>query len=542
MSLEQISRIFPYKEIRDQQQTAIEFIIDKFSAGKNIVILEAGTGVGKSAIAYAVSEYMRAFEMTGGDTPRGGNFLTTQKILQQQYTRDFESLGMNSIYSSTNYTCKFHKQNTCAESSRLLRTSSKGEKFWNTCVMNCPYRKSKTKFIEGNHGVTNFSYFLAETTYSGKIPKRRLLVIDEAHNAPGELSKFIEISVSSRFCEQVLKLKIPDVKEINTQKKAFDWITDVYYPKLVSMNKHIETMLEKYVGLKDKMQQFAKLAQRFEILDKYSCKVKRFIDVYSQENWVYNPVQSDDQSISKIEFKPIDVSHFANENLFAYGEKVLLMSATILDKEGFCEMMGIKRDEVSFLRLPSPFPPENKPIFFHPVGKMSSSHIGNTLPLMAKAVKQILDNHKNEKGIIHCHSFRIANYLKNNIRSNRLLIHNSSNRDEILKKHEKGRKPYVLLSPSMAEGVDLKDELSRFQVICKIPYPYLGDKLVKKKMNKWKWWYSLETAKKIVQSAGRSIRNHDDHAITYILDSDWSIFYNRNKGIFPPEFHECLVE
>ena len=100
--------------------------------------------------------------------------------------------------------------------------------------------------------------------------------------------------------------------------------------------------------------------------------------------------------------------------------------------------------------------------------------------------------------------------------------------------------PTVLLSPSMQEGVDLKGDMSRFQILCKIPYPYLGDKLVRKRMNKWSWWYPLQTAKAIVQSVGRSIRTNDDEAITYILDADWERFYNKNKDIFPPDFKSCI--
>ena len=92
----------------------------------------------------------------------------------------------------------------------------------------------------------------------------------------------------------------------------------------------------------------------------------------------------------------------------------------------------------------------------------------------------------------------------------------------------------------MTEGVDLKDEASRFQILCKIPYPYLGDKLIRKRMNKWKWWYPLQTAKKIVQSVGRSIRSSEDHAVTYILDKDWDRFYSRNREIFPEDFKKCL--
>ena len=150
---------------------------------------------------------------------------------------------------------------------------------------------------------------------------------------------------------------------------------------------------------------------------------------------------------------------------------------------------------------------------------MSFKEIDQTLPKLAAAVKEILENHPNEKGIIHCHTFKIANYLKKNIRNPRLLIHNSDNREETLRRHLRANKPTVLLSPSMTEGVDLVEDASRFQIICKVPYPYLGDKLVKKRMNKWKWWYPLKTAKTIVQATGRSVRSKDDHAVTYILDS-----------------------
>lgn len=140
----------------------------------------------------------------------------------------------------------------------------------------------------------------------------------------------------------------------------------------------------------------------------------------------------------------------------------------------------------------------------------------------------------------NCNSYKIVNYLKRNIRSKRLLTHDSDNRDEVLKKHMRSKQPTVLLSPSMAEGVDLKDDASRFQIICKVPYPYLGSKLVSKRMNRWDWWYPLQTAKTIVQSVGRSVRSESDHAVTYILDSKWKQFYGRNRQMFPEDFRKCL--
>jgi len=103
------------------------------------------------------------------------------------------------------------------------------------------------------------------------------------------------------------------------------------------------------------------------------------------------------------------------------------------------------------------------------------------------------------------------------------------------------KKPTVLLSPSMTEGVDLKGDASRFQVICKIPYPSLGDKIVRKRMNKWKWWYPLQTSKTIIQAIGRSVRSSDDFAVTYILDSDWERFFSRNENMFPQSFKDSIV-
>ena len=93
----------------------------------------------------------------------------------------------------------------------------------------------------------------------------------------------------------------------------------------------------------------------------------------------------------------------------------------------------------------------------------------------------------------------------------------------------------------MAEGVDLKGELSKFQILCKIPFPFLGDKVVKKKMSKWDWWYNTQTIRTIIQSVGRSIRSETDTAVTYILDSDWNRIKSK-KDMFPDNFYENYHE
>lgn len=535
----QFEKYFPHPQIRDAQEEAINFVINAFSSGKKYVILEAGTGVGKSAIGIAVSRYL-SNEVDVEDSYKcGGLFLTTQKILQDQYIKDYAGSSglMETIKSSSNYSCKYMRNSTCAEGLRALKAADKKSQFFKTCAFRCTYKKAKEKFVGSSYGITNFSYFLAETQYVGKIKPHQLLVVDEAHNSELELSKFIEIGISKRFCERVLKINMAD---FSNQKQAINWVEQVYEPRLSNHLKHVEKMLEKYVGLKEKIKEFANIANKFEMLDKHACKLRRFLSHYSEENWVFNYEKEGDRA--RLEFKPVDISEFAQEYLLKYGKQVLMMSATILNKDAFCELLGIKKEEAAFISIPSPFSKDNRPIIVSPIGKMSSSSIDQTLPKLAKAIEQIIDNHSDEKGIIHCHSYKIARYLKNNINSKRFLIHDSSNRDMILEKHMKSKKPTILLSPSMTEGVDLKGEMSRFQVLCKVPYPYLGDKLVKKKMNKWRWWYPMQTAKTIVQSVGRSIRNQDDFAVTYILDADWNNFYKRNSAYMPADFTSCILQ
>tara|TARA_Y100000287_G_C13986079_1_gene240574 strand:- start:86 stop:583 length:498 start_codon:yes stop_codon:yes gene_type:complete len=164
---------------------------------------------------------------------------------------------------------------------------------------------------------------------------------------------------------------------------------------------------------------------------------------------------------------------------------------------------------------------------------------------MIKAIDSILENHKNEKGIIHTHSIKIAESIYKKLSrkyKNRILIAFGSDRDKILKKHTTSKSPTVLLSPSMAEGVDLKGDLSKFQILCKVPFPYLGDKVTKKKMSKWNWWYDTQTVRTIIQSVGRSIRSEKDTAVTYILDDDWRRLKSKSKKLFPVNFFENYHE
>lgn len=532
-----IKKYFPYAQIREQQSLAILYALQNFLKNdKRFVIIEAGTGVGKSAIGLTVSKYIHDNYHYNGDYGNGTWYLTTQKILQDQYIKDFgQSEKMRSVKSAKNHACTSSGTN-CKEGQMMLRNSDKKDNQWRKCIFECPYKKEKQEFLESWDSVANFSYFLTETNSSGKIKPRKLLVIDEAHNIENELSRFIEITVSERFAKHNLKLSFP--RNV-TQFQAVKWIREEYLPAVTLKLQHVESQIEK-LGLKAKLSDLKAIAQMYDMLSSHVDKLVSFLRNYSKDNWVMDLVKGEGKSMRKFSFRPIDVSPWSEEYLFRTGKKVLMLSATILNKEAFCQNLGIKEDDCAFLSIPSPFPVENRPIMFFPSGKMGAKDIDGTLPKLANMVTAILEEHKGQKGIIHCHSYKIAKYLKDNIKDKRFLIHNSENRDEILQKHIDSKNDSVLLSPSMAEGVDLKGDLSKFQILCKVPFPYLGDAIVKKRMNNRESWYPLQTAKTIVQSVGRSIRSEKDQAVTYILDQGFKYFYDKNKDFFPKDFKQCL--
>lgn len=536
------TRYFPFKKPRQEQVKAINFVLDAFlEKKKKFVICDLGTGIGKSAIGVTIA---RALLDNMEGEKSGSYFLTTQKVLQDQYISDFgpEALGlMRTIKSSVNYQCVYHPNQTCAESRRVLthiRELKEAKDFVKACNSMCPYAKQKNDFLQSSLSVTNFSYFLAETMYAGKLEPRHLLIIDEAHNIESALSDFIEVTFSEKFSVDVLNCKIPSSHQ---QQDVFNWVQKKYLPALSKIIKKSETEIKRATSSGDKIEEISK---QYELLDKHICKINRFVESYDPKNWIMNLVENTNKAgkkLKKFEFKPIDVSRFCDEKLFKFGERVLMMSATIINKEAFCKSIGLSPDEVEYINLQTPFSVKNRPVQYLPVGSMSKKMIDTTMPKMVEVVREILNQHKNEKGIIHAVSFKVANYINEKLNDPRILIHDSLNKDAILNHHKTTPEPTVLLSPSMAEGVNLSDDLSRFQVICKVPFPYLGDAVIKRRMENDDMWYPYQTAKTIIQTLGRSVRNENDYAMSYILDSDWDAFYRRNRKFFYQDFDQLLI-
>jgi Rad3-related DNA helicase len=87
----------------------------------------------------------------------------------------------------------------------------------------------------------------------------------------------------------------------------------------------------------------------------------------------------------------------------------------------------------------------------------------------------------------------------------------------------------VLLAPSLDRGIDLPDGLCRVVVVCKLPYPSLGDRRVSARLHRpgGQLWYSAQVARSLVQMTGRGVRHEGDWCVAWVLDRQFPVFYRK---------------
>jgi Rad3-related DNA helicase len=241
--------------------------------------------------------------------------------------------------------------------------------------------------------------------------------------------------------------------------------------------------------------------------------------------------------------RPLYARKLYREFMESMGKRVWLTSATMPTPAQMHRWLGVPADAVR-IAVPSPFDLDNRRVQYCPAGNMSYKTIRADFPRIVRRIDQLLTQYKDFKGIIHTNSFKIADMLDEHITGpnhRRLTVQRpDSNRDELLEQHRRASYPSVLVSPSMTEGVDLKDDLARFAIFAKVPYPNLGDQWVARRRDDDPEWYAWTTMKSIVQGAGRIVRHAGDWGDTFIVDGSFGSFWDRNRHLAPKWFQEAV--
>lgn len=285
-----------------------------------------------------------------------------------------------------------------------------------------------------------------------------------------------------------------------------------------------------------------KLMQLVTDLKQYQMKIELFLTEYkaNPNNWVLEPSYNEKLRQKELSLEPIWAYDYLDKYIFSHYDMVFMMSGTILDKNLFCQLNGLDVTKSAYHSIESPFPVKNRPIIYMPIGKMSFKSKEETFQKYIPYIKKIMNKYVGQKGIIHTNSFELSNWIQKGIKDKRFVFHDSTNKDEVLKQHFKTDKPTVLISPSMGTGVSLDDDLARFQVIAKIPYPSLISQKNKMRMSNNPDWYAWKTVCGIIQMSGRCVRSETDYADTIIIDGSFGDVLRHSSHFIPNWIQEAI--
>jgi ATP-dependent DNA helicase DinG len=541
---------------REIQKEILQGIEQQLKSGYKTIILSAPTGVGKSLIAATLARYY------------GSSFIVTaSKQLQDQYSKDLKFLMP--VKGKSNFAClklmdqesilksdtrsAIQKGLTCEKGLCEETTMKNGKKVKESCQFkpklgepqdatkdSCYYYEQKYRALTSPHSIWNYAAYFQLMKFNRKAYaeyiSKPIAIFDEAHKVEDQIIQFIGVDIYNAYLSEChIDEKPYNLTEMSMVAKLLDDLARSYSEQIKELLDSRAFILNPDYAL------LAKLESRYEKMANAHAEI-----FLNKNNFVVNDPFNDERgNFRSVSVKPLDISKYVKT--FFNIEHQIFMSATI-DKASFCENAGLEPSKVGFVDTPrSPFAPDKRRINFLNTKKLSYSASKDDELAVIKKIDEIMSQHADERGLILTSSekrcFDIRNNLSEKNRRRIRICHsrneNGMTQDEMLQEHsfdEDG----VLLSSSLWEGVDLKDDLSRFQIIAKVPYPNLSEKRTKIKMQKFPLWYKSQTLTKLLQGFGRSIRSEEDWAVTYVLDSAASDLLMQSKQMIPKAYQDVL--
>ena len=529
-------------EFRVGQRETVEAICRTyFEDPTSTIVIDAPTGTGKSIIAMASSLVL--IEMG-----KKGYLITSDLSLQDQYESDLYRLKLpwGSIKGVDNYECSVNGLPFSLGDCRLKGMSYEKAKELD-CYSNCGYLNAREKAINSRIALLNYSFWLIQRNYvedkkaeEGGSPfeQRDFAFFDEAHK--------IDEIVQNHFSPRIDRTIVTKILVLNgfLQKWAFNkpFVTknklESILHTLLKSNSNVELLatmvdLKKFLEIYLEIGKDIKTASKkrfgdsvvpkdwqtaFSTIDRIKdvhCKFEDFITIIQQ---VGIDKMVPDQKSEEALFTCVQEQWLIKKHLHERANFKIFMSATIGDPASYMKIMGI--ENARFIRLSNDFNYDKSPIVFVNKHKMSMREKDASLPQVIEILDKIISKHKGQNGVIHCGSYEFMNYIMTKSKHTFRLMNYDNSKDKALALELfKKKSDAVLVGPSLLEGIDLKDDTSRFQIFFKVPYPSLGSPHVKAKMNYMPDWYDWKTSVSFLQGVGRSVRSKDDWAVTYVLDA-----------------------
>ena len=521
---------FPLAQPRPMQIQVIEEVERAYANGYRYVILEAPVGSGKSAIAIT---FARLFGKSHIITPR--------KSLQNQYFMDFQQ-HVVLMKGRKAYPCTFDAPDRkyrhvielitegnikppsllemdcgnapCKDSPEIFKICTKER--------DCPYHVAIEVAQINDNVIHNLHSFIFQTAMAKRFEERRIMIIDEAH----EIESMIREFISKKISLKKIALKLEDIpRDFLYIDEWCNWLLQDRFLNLYPDTKRGIAHISEKDEYKERIEYLRSLSKIYD---------KKFVVVKE-----IDPIQK----FTKFKFIPEDIGSAAHSLLFSYGEKILLMSGTIYNKDLFCKNLNINPEQAYFLRLDSSFPISSRPIYMKQEYMIDTSHAQwmTNFPRLIEIIKDVMNKFPDAKGLIHTPSYNASQQIYTALKDKRIVIHDKDNFLTKLEKFFEEKNNRVFISPVCQQGVDFKDDRARFQIIIRVPYLNTNDPFIEKKVKTDFPWYNYQSLILFGQQIGRINRSEQDFGITVLIDERFSKFISRNKKLIPTWIHKAII-
>jgi Rad3-related DNA helicase len=250
--------------------------------------------------------------------------------------------------------------------------------------------------------------------------------------------------------------------------------------------------------------------------------------------------RGDEYILPTLMAKPLDISRYGATIWPDRTQKLILLSATISRRDILD--LGLGRRRMMQINCTHPIPPNHRPIIYDPVDFVKHDNLEDATRKIVEHVEEhMIPHHEGEKGLIHA-TYEQSRIIRKYAKSDRFMFHTPLDKAQVYEEWQASDPSLsrVLVACGMYEGLDLPEDLGRWQVLAKIPWPSLLEPAIAKRAEADEEWYQWTTLKDTIQAAGRICRTPEDFGVTYICDATFG--YLRENTLIPDWFTEAIED
>ena len=592
---------FPFSHFREGQKDAIDFV-EKAAEEKKEVFIEAPTGIGKTiSVLYPL---VKRFYSKKADKI----FYLTSKNSIKKIAVNAMSLFINQgvktktiEFTSKENICFNDKKGHCnpdecpfakyyydklvdvifdnLECADLFDRKKIEEIAYKNQM--CPFQLQLDFSAYCDVLICDYSYVydyhdLLNLEESNIKNTHAFLLVDECHNLPdrvrdmysielflSDIKKALEFCISPAF--EMLRSDLTDLIYLIEHMNLEDIAGNIVQSNLVEIKKIPTTITDDIddclVDMKDILKKSPSLVDDAFLEFFYSLNSFAFLAKLAEDDSLHNAfycyVTKYDNEINSIRIMNLDSRPLINEGSSNF-ESTVYFSATLSPKNYYIDLLGGDKNDLSNrLILNSPFPLENRKIFFDTNLSLRYKDRDATLYSVYSLIKSAIAS-KQGNYFVFCPSFdyleRLYSFFDQEKEENVSIITQSrfmkeSDKQSFLEnfktESEKTTVGLLVLGGVFSEGIDLVGDRLIGAIIISVGLPQLNferDRL-KDYFNQddvdsqlgFLYAYTYPGINKVLQAAGRVIRSENDMGFVLFIDSRYKQknYYDIMKEIYP---------